>query len=305
MPVRIVSLLPSATEMVVALGRGHDLVGRSSECDFPVSVGKLPAVMRPRAWDGDRPSAEIDDRVRSTRSTGQSLYVLDVPLLARLRPDVILTQDLCGVCSVTDAEVAAACRSAGVDSQIVSLTPRTLAEVADSIEAVGRAIGEPGAGRKLGATLRFRRAPSSRSNGPLVAVVEWLDPPILAGLWTPDMVGRAGGTGLGPGPGAVGHRTTWAAIHRSHPSLVLVAPCSFSVARTARELSDSSLGDRLLGLGAERGVWLADEAYFSRPGPRLAHGVSLVRSLLEGGVASAPMPIQRWDPPPPTEEAER
>ncbi|MCI4333235.1 MAG: cobalamin-binding protein [Thermoplasmata archaeon] len=302
---RIVSLLPSATEMVVALGRGRDLVGRSSECDFPGSVRKLPAVMRARAWDGDRPSAEIDDRVRSTRSAGESLYILDVPLLARLRPDVILTQDLCGVCSVADAEVAAACRLAGVDPQIVSLTPRTLAEVADTIEAVGRAIGAPIAGRRLGATLRSRPAPPSPSKRPLVAVVEWLDPPILAGLWTPEIIERAGGSALGPRPGAVGHRTTWAAIHRSHPSLVVVAPCSFSVARTARELSDSPWGNRLVGRGAERGVWLADEAYFSRPGPRLAHGISLVRSLLKGGVASPPMPIQRWDPPPPTEEAER
>jgi iron complex transport system substrate-binding protein len=301
---RIVSLLPSATEVVAALGREDDLVGRSSECDAPATVRKLPAVMRPRAWDSDRPSAEIDDRVRSTRGAGESLYVLDVPLLARLRPDVILTQDLCGVCSVTDAEVTAACRLAGVNPRMVSMTPRNLSEVADTFEAVGNAIGASSAGRALGATLRARPDPAARPSGPRVAVVEWLDPPILAGLWTPEMVERAGGTPLGPRPGSVGRRTTWSAIARSAPSLVVVAPCSFSVARTVRELSESPLGDRLLGLGAERGVWLADEAYFSRPGPRLRHGISLLRSLLGGAVASAPMPIQRWDPPPPAAEAE-
>jgi len=218
--VRIVSLLPSATEMVVALGRGKNLVGRSSECDFPPSVRGLPAVMRPRAWDGDRPSAEIDYRVRSTRSAGESLYVLDIPLLARLRPDVILTQDLCGVCSVTDAEVAAACRLAGVDPQIVSLTPRTLAEVADTIEAVGRAIGAPIAGRRLGATLRSRPAPPSPSKRPLVAVVEWLDPPILAGLWTPEIIERSAPgrvrSGTGPhGPPSTGRIPPWSSSPRA------------------------------------------------------------------------------------------
>jgi iron complex transport system substrate-binding protein len=302
---RIVSLLPSATEVVAALGRGDDLVGRSSECDAPASIRKLPAVMRPRSWDSDRPSAEIDGRVRATRGAGESLYVLDVPLLAQLRPDVILTQDLCGVCSVTDDEVAAACRLAGVNPRMVSLTPRRLSEVADTFVAVGKAIGASAGGRALGAELRSRGSPAAPPGGPRIAVVEWLDPPILAGLWTPDMVERAGGTPLGPRPGAAGHRTTWSAIAKSGPSLVVVAPCNFSVARTARELSGSSLGDRLLGLRAKHGVWLADEAYFSRPGPRLRHGISLLRSLLGGAVASAPMPIQRWDPPPPVAEAER
>lgn len=301
---RIVSLLPSATEVVAALGRQRELVGRSSECDSPTGVQSLPAVMRPRAWDADRPSAEIDARVRSTRGAGESLYVLDVPLLARLRPDVVLTQDLCGVCSVTDAEVAAACQEAGVTPEVVSLTPRTLAEVADSFEAVGNAIGAPTAARALGAPLRGRR-PNGSAAPPRVAVVEWLDPPILAGLWTPEMVDRGGGAPLGPKAGAVGQRTTWAAIARMRPELVIVAPCSFAVPRTVQELADAPLGERLLGLGAKRGVWLADEAYFSRPGPRLRHGIELVRSLLAGRSPEAPMAIQRWDPPRPGTEGER
>ncbi|MCI4324536.1 MAG: cobalamin-binding protein [Thermoplasmata archaeon] len=300
---RIVSLLPSATEMVVALGHGKELVGRSEECDWPETVRTLPAVMRPRALDADRPSAEIDDRVRTTRGAGESLYVLDVPMLARLRPDVILTQDLCGVCSVTEAEVERACAAAGVAPDIVSLTPRSLADVGANILAVGKAIGASSAARTLsGALTDGARQPTQR--GPRVAVVEWLDPPILAGLWTPEMVQRAGGSPIGPDPGSVGHRTTWSAIAQERPELVLVSPCSFSVARTARELTDSPIGRALLELRAPRGVWLADEAYFSRPGPRLRDGIDLLRKLLGSDPPEGPMPIQRWDPPRPTQGAD-
>lgn len=299
---RIVSLLPSATEIVAALGRGPELVGRSAECDAPASVRRLPAVMRPRAWDSNRPSREIDSRVVATRAANESLYVLDVPLLARLRPDVVLTQDLCGVCSVTGEEVAAACRVAGVDPQIVSLTPRTLPEVADSFRVVGDAIGSADAGERLGAGLRVAPDVEPLGDRPNVAVVEWLDPPILAGLWTPEMVGRAGGTAVGPRPGETGHRSDWTRIARQHPDLVIVSPCSFSVSRTVTELSATRLGDELLDLGPRFGVWVVDEAYFSRPGPRLADGIRLVRSLLAGTAPAGSMPVQRWDPPHPSEE---
>jgi iron complex transport system substrate-binding protein len=301
--VRIVSLLPSATEMVAALGRERDLVGRSEECDWPVSVRGLPVVMRARAWDSDRPSAEIDRRVRTTRGAGESLYVLDIPLLAKLRPDVILTQDLCGVCSVTEAEVGSACAAAGVAPRIVSLTPRSLSDVAENIVSVGEAIGAGPAGRALGKSFS-KGTPGPADETSRVAVVEWLDPPILAGLWTPEMIARAGGTAVGPRPGAAGQRTTWHSIAKGRPDLVVVSPCSFSVTRTARELTDSRIGEMLLDLRAPRGVWLADEAYFSRPGPRLLHGIELLRNLLGSGSPDGPMPIQRWDPPRPRQGGE-
>jgi iron complex transport system substrate-binding protein len=295
--VRIVSVLPSATETVAALGLRRDLVGRSAECDAPADVRRLPVVMRPRSFDGDRRSADIDARVRGMRSSSESLYVLDVPLLARLRPDLILTQDLCGVCSVTDAEVVAACRLAGIDPRIVSLTPRTLSEVADTIVTIGAAVGAPGAARQLAAPLRESATDSTREGRPRVAVVEWLDPPILAGLWVPEMIALAGGTPVGPAAGAVGERTSWLGILRRQPDLIVVSPCSFSVERTVRELSASALGDRLLTTGARRGVWVADEAYFSRPGPRLADGIAVLRTLVGSGRADRPMALQRWDPP--------
>lgn len=293
---RVVSLLPSATETVAALGRERDLVGRSAECDAPASIQDRPAVMRPKTWDAERSSSEIDARVQTTRAAGESLYELDVPLLARLRPDLILTQDLCGVCSVTDDEVATACREAGVSPRILSLSPRTLDQVADGIETVGAAMGRRVAARRLAAPLRSSGPPTRRSR-PRVAVVEWLDPPILAGLWVPDMVHRSGGSSIGPKSGTVGERTSWAEIFRRRPDLVVLTPCSFSVDRTARELSGSPADDALGRHSPARGVWLADEAYFSRPGPRLADGLAVLRALLGGASADRPMALQRWDSP--------
>jgi len=297
--VRIVSLLPSATETVAALGHRRELVARSAECDAPADVRSLPVAMRAKTRDADRSSAEIDARVRAVRGDGESLYELDVPLLARLRPDLILTQDLCGVCSVTESEVAAACRSAGVNPEVLSLTPRTLGDVADTIDAVGRAVGAVDQARVLSTPLRRAPGRPAAVRPPRVAVVEWLDPPILAGLWVPEMIARAGGRALGPAPGGPGTRTTWAGIRRLRPDLVVVAPCSFSVERSIRELSGSPLGDRLLSLRATRGVWIVDEACFGRPGPRLAAGIDVLRALLGTAAPDRPMAIQRWDPPAP------
>jgi iron complex transport system substrate-binding protein len=291
---RIVSVLPSATEIVYALGRGGDLVGRSAECDYPVEVRRLPVVMRPRTWDSERPSREIDDRVQKVRGKKESLYTLDVELLRALEPDVLLTQDLCGVCSVTDAEVAAACAKADVAPLIVSLTPRTLDDVWLSVVSVAHAIGEPSRGDDLARQLQARAAPiSPRGPRPRVAVVEWLDPPILAGLWVPDIIHAAGGTPIQTRRGKPGIRTSWEAIDEVSPDLVVLSPCSFPVERTLRELDAPKLRSAVSSLRAPRGLFAADEAYFSRPGPRLADGVELIRRLLEGSTARFPMPVRR------------
>jgi iron complex transport system substrate-binding protein len=290
---RIVSVLPSATEIVYAIGHGAELVARSSECDYPADVARLPAVMRPKTLDSDRSSSEIDERVQATRNRGESLYELDVPLLSRLRPDLLLTQDLCGVCSVTDAEVRAACSVAGVSPNVLALTPHTLDEVWGSVEAVAVAVGDAGAGRALAA--RLRREAAARSGPgyrPRIAVVEWLDPPILAGLWVPDMVRAGGATAIGPMAGAPGARTTWADLASEDPNLVILSPCSFSTARTRRELGDRALRESIETLDPALGTFLADEAYFSRPGPRLVDGVTLVRNLTNGTLGTPPMSVE-------------
>lgn len=292
---RIVSLLPSATEIVCALGRRVDLVGRSEECDTPPDVLDLPVVMRARAWDADRPSAEVDARVQRTRASGESLYTLDTDLLRSLRPDVLLTQDLCGVCSVTEDEVARGCATAGVAPRIVSLSPTSLAQVWESIETVGRSIGAEAGAHALAGRLRDRCAPIRPSGSrPRVAVVEWLDPPILAGLWTPDMIGLAGGKPVGPLVGEAGRRTGYADLARARPDLLVLSPCNFPVSRTRAELVEGGLGAQVEAVHAPLGTWVVDEAYFSRPGPRLADGVALLRSILAGRDPVAPMPAARW-----------
>ena len=289
---RVVSVLPSATEIVFALGHGAELVGRSSECDFPVEAARLPAVMRPRSWDSDRPSREIDARVREARGRQESLYTLDLELLRSLEPDVLLTQDLCGVCSVTEAEVAAACAKADIAPLVVSLTPRTLSEVWFSVETVARALDDPLRGRELRRSLQRRTSPSrDRAARRRVAVVEWLDPPILAGLWAPDMVRAAGGTVVGSRRGQPGVRSTWSEVSRTRPDLLVLSPCSFAVERSMRELENPRIRVDVDALAPPLGTFVVDEAYFSRPGPRLADGVELVRHLLEGTTGEAPMPV--------------
>jgi len=287
--------------MVHHLGRGADLVGRSAECDFPKEVLALPVVMRATVEDGHRSSLEIDARVRASRVRNESLYTLDVPLLGRLHPEVILTQDLCGVCSVTGEEVASACRRAKVDPKIVSLSPHDLAEVRADLRTVARVLGIPEQGEAAEKALLARERTvreGARPHPPSrVAIVEWLDPPILAGLWAPEMVSVAGGRAVGgveAGRPAV--TTDWATLTELDPDLVILSPCSFSVARTLEELARSPRTPELLRF-RPGSVWLADEAYFSRPGPRLWMGLELLADLLHHLTPRTPMPARLWEAP--------
>ncbi len=288
---RIASVLPSTTEIVCTLGARDELVGRSAECDYPASVRTVPVLMRPRTLDRARRSGDIDRRVRATRERGESLYELDLRALARAAPDVLLTQDLCSVCSVTEAEVESACAEVGVRPRIVSLSPTRLEEVWASIETVGRAIGREGEAKALVDGIRARTHADPSATGVKVAVVEWLDPPILAGLWTPDIVRAAGGVPVGPATGAPGTRTSWEELTRLAPDVAVLSPCAFSVARTLNELGDGGLLRSVRTALSGARVVVADEAYFSRPGPRLAHGVELVRLLVSGARLPGGLPM--------------
>jgi iron complex transport system substrate-binding protein len=294
---RIVSLLPSATEIVCALGSSDALVGRSEECDYPESVRSLPVVMRARIHDAERSSAEIDTRVRTVRAAGESLYTLDLDRLRALAPDLLLTQDLCAVCSVTVGEVRRAVASLDSAARVLSLSPRTLPEVWASVEEIGRAIGRSEAAGALARQLRERTRPvgpglTSRRR---VAIVEWLDPPILAGLWTPEIIDSAGGVPVGPRSRTPAVRARWTELRDLRPELVILSPCSFTVEHTLRELENPEVRAGIASLAPPLGVWVADEAYFSRPGPRLADGVELVRALLRREAPPGAMPVARWD----------
>jgi iron complex transport system substrate-binding protein len=289
---RVVSVLPSATEIVCALGHASELVGRSEDCDFPRQVQRLPVVMRARGWNSGSSSSDIDARVQDARAQGVSLYEMDVVRLRELRPDLLLTQDLCGVCSVTAFEVEEACERAGVRPDVVSLTPQSLEDVWTSIEMVGKALGDGAAGIQLASRLRERSRASHAATPPQVALLEWLDLPIIAGLWVPEMVAAAGGVSLSGAPRSAGVRTSWAELGTAQPDLVVLSPCSFHVDRTEREASHPRIAEGLSRWTPRLGMFVADEAYFSRPGPRLAEGVELLRHLISGDDWDPPMPVR-------------
>lgn len=294
---RIVSVLPSATEIVWAVGAGDSLVGRSSECDYPEAVRSLPAVMRPKTLDSDRPTAEIDARVRAARASDESLYAIDLDLLARLRPDLLLTQDLCRVCSVTDEEARTACTLAGVSPNLLSIAPRTLPEVWASVEAIGSAVGQPEAAGRLAAALRARTPLAGRPGSRSVLVLEWIDPFVEAGLWTPDLIRSAGARPWSTPANEPARPVEWDRVRAHPPDLVIVSPCSFTVPRTLQELEGSAIGRALADLPVPAGTWIADEAHFSRPGPRLAEGRDLIARLLAGTPPSGRLPVVPWAPP--------
>jgi iron complex transport system substrate-binding protein len=286
---RVVSLLPSATEIVYALGLGDDLVGVTFECDEPASARiEKTVVVGGRDTSGLSPR-EIDDYVRAQMAAGNDLYTLDAGALAALAPDLILTQDLCRVCALPSGTVEDALGYLGCRADVVSLDPHSLEEVLDSILTVAERAGDGTRAEPLVAGLRARLAEvAARVAGrvrPRVAVVEWVDPPFTAGHWVPDLVLAAGGEPVAAGPGSPSMETTWDQIAGSQPDLVLVAPCGFHLDGAVRQAS--AVTDRLPAMP----VWAIDaDGIVVRPGPRLVDGVEAIASILHPSAVPAPAP---------------
>jgi iron complex transport system substrate-binding protein len=277
---KIVCLLPAATEITCALGLRDSLVGRSHGCDFPPDVAGLPALTRPRV-DPSLPSGRLDDEVRRVHSTGAPLYVLDEERLAGLAPDVVVTQAACDVCAVSYEQVAAVTRRAAPAAQVVCLLPSRLGDVLDDIRRVADAAGVAERGRSLVAEMRWRldAAAPARDPRPSVAVIEWLEPPMLAGHWVPEAVEAAGGRFLGPAAGEPSPYARWDEVRALQPDAVVVAPCGFDLARTLRE--SEPLAARLRTL-APRVLLMDGNAYLNRPGPRLVDAVETMAAWLDG-----------------------
>jgi iron complex transport system substrate-binding protein len=282
---RTLSLLPSATELVFALGLGDLLVGRSEECDYPLEARRLPVVMKARAHYSQWTSTEIDRHVRESLGRAEDLYEIDETLLEKLAPDLVLTQDLCDVCSVTPPALERALRRLRSRPEVLTLSPRTLEDVLNQISPVARALGHSERGQRLETRLRGRlracQGSVPRSQRRRVLLLEWLDPPIVPGLWAPEMVEWAGGTPAIPTLGAPLKRVTWEEVRSAGADLVILSPCSFPLKRTVEELS-GPVGQRLQDLHPELGVWAVDEAFFSRPGPRVVEGIELLSDFLVG-----------------------
>jgi|RhiMetdeSRZDD1v2_1073273.scaffolds.fasta_scaffold482523_2 iron complex transport system substrate-binding protein len=284
---RVVSLLPSATEIVCALGAGDRLVGVSHECDHPPAVAGLPALTSARLPAGGA-SGEVDRSVRDLLRAALAIYDLDVDRLAALDPDVVVTQDLCEVCAVSYGSVCAAVdRLAGRDVRVVSLHPRRLADIWDDVRRVAAALGRVGEGEALVGGLLERlgrvRRRATGSRRPRVVSVEWLDPVMLGGTWMPELIDLAGGDPLGVAAGEQAPTLDLAALRALEPDVVVVKPCGYPVERTLAELDllrTALPWDDWPAARAGR-VFVADgNAYFNRSGPRIVDSAELLAACL-------------------------
>jgi iron complex transport system substrate-binding protein len=278
--VRIVSLLPSATEHVCALGGRGDLVGVSHECDFPAEVVGLPILTRCRTSLG-KDSLAIDRSVRNMLEKAAAVYDVDVDALRAARPDVIVTQDLCDVCAVSYDDVCAAARTLGnPDVRIVNLHPTRLADISADLRKVGAAIGRDaeGAVALMEARMERVRGRAFLLDRPRVLTIEWLEPVMIGGTWMPELVTMAGGAPLVTQAGDHAPTLSDAALRELDPEVVLLKPCGFDVSRTMAER------DRVHGLRAifpRARVYVADgSAYFNRPGPRIADSLEILASAI-------------------------
>ena len=284
---RLVSLLPSATEIVYALGLGEDLVGVTFECDEPPTArSEKTIVVGGRDTRGMTPR-EIDSYVRTQMSAGVDLYTLHARALADLRPDLILTQDLCRVCALPSGHVDEALGYLGCQADVLSLDPHSLDEVLGSILEVGRRTGVPDRAARLVSDLRARlvriAAAVAGRRCPRVAVVEWVDPPFTAGHRIPDLVSAAGGQPVAAQPGVPSVATNWAAIAAAAPELIVVAPCGYHLPGAIEQAR--SAAQALPGIP----VWAIDaDGIVVRPGPRLVDGVEAIASILHPDAVPAP-----------------
>jgi iron complex transport system substrate-binding protein len=276
---RLVSLLPSATEIVYALGLGDDLVGVTFECDEPPSArAEKTIVVGGRDTKGMTPG-EIDRYVRTQLAAGADLYTLHADALAGLRPELILTQDLCRVCALPTGHVEDALGYLGCQADVVSLDPHTLDDVLDSILEVGNRTGVADRAVALVVGLRSRLAAVADAvaglRRPRVALVEWVDPPFNAGHWIPDLITAAGGEPVAARPGIPSVETTWEEIAAADPDLILVAPCGYHL--------DGAIDQARTVAAALPGkpVWAIDaDGIVVRPGPRLVDGVEAIAGIL-------------------------
>ena len=274
---RIVSFLPAGTEMVHALGAGDELVGRSHECDYPSSVTSLPVVSRPSLILDDASPEAIDRAVADQMKSGDTLYTIDEVLLRDLRPDVILTQNLCRVCAPSGDELTRAVRKFDLQPEVLFLTPRNVAEIIENIVTVGRAIGRPDEAEALvrehGERLATVRAAVANAPTRRVVFLEWTEPLFCGGHWVPEMISLAGGQDPLGRPGEDSVRMDWDDVASAEPEMIIVSPCGYRLAR-ASELA------RKMPQVSDAAVYAVDaNAYFARPGPRVVEGVELLAHL--------------------------
>jgi iron complex transport system substrate-binding protein len=285
---RIVSLLPSATEIVAAVGMTDSLVGRSHQCDFPAQVRHLPALSETKV-NLDGTSRDIDRRVNEIIAQGVSVYRVDAELLRSLKPDVILTQTQCAICAVTPGDLEdALCEWTGMAPVLVSLEPNDLSDVWGDMRKVGQALGTEAMAEQAIAGLQGRlqaiRVTASRAlYEPTVAAIEWIDPLMAGGNWMPELIEAAGGESLFATPRQHSPWLDWSALAAADPDVILLLPCGFTIAQSLADLPLLRARPEWAGLSAVRRgqVYVIDgHHYFNRPGPRLVESAEMIAEIL-------------------------
>jgi iron complex transport system substrate-binding protein len=285
---KIASFLPSATEILFAVGAGEEVCGVTFECDYPPEASSVPVVVHSWMQAGLTPR-EIDDLVSATARAGGSLYVVDWQRLQAFAPDLVIAQDLCRVCAIDTPTLARELGELARPPRVISLEPHGLYDVLENIERVGEAIGRSAAAHALTADLRGRidrvRQASAADTAPRprVLCLEWLDPLYQGGHWVPEMVEIAGGDAVLTTPGAKSVRLSWQQVFEADPEVLVLMPCGYHLRETLEQFHAMTLPAVWATLSAVRSgrVYAVDgTAYFSRPGPRLVEGVEILRAIL-------------------------
>jgi iron complex transport system substrate-binding protein len=299
---RIVSLLPSATEILYALGLGDSVVGVTHECDYPPEAAKKPPLIRPRV-DPHASPAEIDRQVRELVQRGESIYAVDAELLASLAPDLIVTQDLCHVCAASPDDLATALTRLPKQPRVLTLTPHSLDDVWQDVLSAGEATGTVRAAETLVGELKARvrgveSAVKAVASRPRVLCLEWLDPYYVGGHWVPEMVAKAGGEDVLGRASEPSFRVSAEDIAESRADMILVMQCGYDGVRNAAEFRKTQLPQTWQRLPAVReGCVFAVDAnsYFSRPGPRLADGLQLLAHIFHPELFALASPVGAFE----------
>lgn len=294
--IKIISLLPSATEIICALGLRDNLVGITHECDFPAGVENLPHLTASRISHAAMTSKEIDHAVRSQLDGHGSIYDLDSQLLEKLNPDLIITQELCEVCAVAYQQVEKAARMYSADAQVVSLEPNTIEDIFENIKTVGDLTGaKPQAEtvvRELQTRVDFLKEKTANlETRPKVFMLEWLEPPFAPGHWTPQQVEIAGGNCVLGETGKRSVTTTYEAVYESKPEKIVLVPCGYYTRDILRQLENTFFPENFREIPAiETGeVWALDaSSYFSRPAPRVIRGAEILAKIFHPRIFGLP-----------------
>jgi iron complex transport system substrate-binding protein len=287
---RIVSLVPSATEMLFALGLGPDLIAVTHECDYPAAALELPKVTRDVLPPG-LSAAQIDAAVKGRTLAGESIYELDTEMLHDLQPDLIVTQALCSVCAVSYDDVRTIAEEIDTQPMVIALDPHTVGEVLGDARTLAQATSTTDAAvdliRDASARIDRIRLAVRGAPRPRVAALEWLDPPFAAGHWTPQLIEYAGAEDVLGFPGENSEERSWAEVAAAQPDVVIVMPCGYDAEIAHREAEMHR--DELAAVGAGEVVAVDAASYFSRPGPRIVDGLELLAHILHPElVAAAP-----------------